>query len=949
MDECAPSGSEMCACRQPRRAQPSYSICLSGTPMEKLMDQLTQTRAGSTGEPQGHFKPAVLKQLSEAVARQGINLSGQNFLSATLKEPDTQNRPKGKLTGVFASQRMGVSLAISHGWLGIAALDRLENDPECVFFADRPPAIKVSSTKNSRKISYLMACAYIAVRGERTVLIDLQTEARLSEADESGTGFYVRNVEGAWACPSAQERAKAMGMEHEVWSETSFKRQHVSNLKLLSDYYAETNVSAEALDATEAVRSAVNLLGAPTCDELMDHIGKERNVDALFRAIAMSKVFVDLQHANLARYGDVRVFKDATTLAASLHAEDAVARAADWSAPRERPFVDEDTVLWNGDVASVFQVGAKGCTFRVNGTVKTLTYEEIEKLGSSIRRLEGSNALQEARRQDALDQLLNVPEKDLQVAMLRLARVEPYIAGLKKSPSCRSLRRYVAAYRHAEITHENGFLGLIPKLQGSGNRVRRLTKATLAVVDEVIKAKYADPRNLRRIHVHREVVEKCEDKGLPAPSFSWFCRYLKTLDQYWLKTAREGSKASYPIKPRRPRTEDELNVDIEPVREWERAHIDHTEMDVETIFSDTGESLGRCWLTAMVDHYSRRVVGFSISFEPPSYRSILLTFRDCVKRHGRLPDSIVLDGGKEFRSIWFESLCAFYGITVIRRPKREPRHGAQGERFFGTENTMLLHNLTGNTQLTKNVRQMMPNVAPKTQAIWTLPALYELHQKFLFETYETMPHRELLMSPRQASERSLALFGSRPHRKIEYSGKFLLATCPSTKSGVATVTPNGVKINYFWYNADLLFPFLGKKLRVKFEPYDLSTAWVLVVDRWVRVTSRFQRTLTGLTERELWMITQEYRKRRGDLEYQRLNDRKLILFLREVEKEEQFLLSRKRALELQRVIGMDVGGTEAAPNKAALAADTTTVVADVPEDEFEIDLDDSDLVELDTY
>jgi len=122
-----------------------------------------------------------------------------------------------------------------------------------------------------------------------------------------------------------------------------------------------------------------------------------------------------------------------------------------------------------------------------------------------------------------------------------------------------------------------------------------------------------------------------------------------------------------------------------------------------------------------------------------------------------------------------------------------------------------------------------------------------------------------------------------------------------------------------------------------------------VVGRWVRVTSRFQRTLTGLTERELWMITQEYRKRRGDLEYQRLNDRKLILFLREVEKEEQFLLSRKRALELQRALGMDVGGTEAAPNKAASVPDTTTVVADVPEDEFEIDLDDSDLVELDTY
>lgn len=96
------------------------------------------------------------------------------------------------------------------------------------------------------------------------------------------------------------------------------------------------------------------------------------------------------------------------------------------------------------------------------------------------------------------------------------------------------------------------------------------------------------------------------------------------------------------------------------------------------------------------------------------------------------------------------------------------------------------------------------------------------------------------------------------------------------------------------------------------------------------------------------MITEEYRKRRGDMEFQRLNDRKLILFLHEVEKEEQFLLARKRALELQRVIGIDVGSNEAPAEENAPVADET-VDADAPKDEFEVDLDDSDLVELDTY
>ena len=84
------------------------------------------------------------------------------------------------------------------------------------------------------------------------------------------------------------------------------------------------------------------------------------------------------------------------------------------------------------------------------------------------------------------------------------------------------------------------------------------------------------------------------------------------------------------------------------------------------------------------------------------------------------------------------------------------------------------------------------------------------------------------------------------------------------------------------------------------------------------------------------------------MEFQRLNDRKLILFLNEVEKEEQFLLARKRALELQRVMGIDAGSKEAQADESAPVADET-VGTDAPKDEFEVDLDDSDLVELDTY
>jgi putative transposase len=268
---------------------------------------------------------------------------------------------------------------------------------------------------------------------------------------------------------------------------------------------------------------------------------------------------------------------------------------------------------------------------------------------------------------------------------------------------------------------------------------------------------------------------------------------------------------------------------------------------------------------------------------------------------------------------------------------------------------MFLHNLTGNTQVTKNVRQMMPNVDPQNLAVWTLPNLYPRYESF-FELYDSMPHRELLMTPLQAWDRSIATFGTRPSRHINYSDKFLLATCPTTDKGTAKVTPAGVKINYFLYNSDVLFPLIGKQVLVKYEPYDLSVAWAYVNRVWVRLSSRFHRTVRGLTERELHMLTEEYRQRRGQVEFQRLNDRKLILFLREVENEEKFQLERKRAQELQRVLGtigaplpLTPGTTKDGGADPAQHDGTPEPIAAETDNEFSLDLAGFTLTELDTY
>ena len=108
-------------------------------------------------------------------------------------------------------------------------------------------------------------------------------------------------------------------------------------------------------------------------------------------------------------------------------------------------------------------------------------------------------------------------------------------------------------------------------------------------------------------------------------------------------------------------------------------------------------NLGRCWATVMVDSYSKRILAVYFSFEEPSHRSCMMVIRICVQRWLRLPQTIITDNGKEFHSIYFKQLLAYYRCTQKYRPPGEPRYGNPVERIFGTTNTLWIHELRGNS------------------------------------------------------------------------------------------------------------------------------------------------------------------------------------------------------------------------------------------------------------
>jgi putative transposase len=183
--------------------------------------------------------------------------------------------------------------------------------------------------------------------------------------------------------------------------------------------------------------------------------------------------------------------------------------------------------------------------------------------------------------------------------------------------------------------------------------------------------------------------------------------------------------------------------------------MDHTMLDgVAVIDGAVMLPLGRPWLTALVDIYSGCVVGFVLTFEPPSIYSVM----ECIKRANRpkmhLPrsadefpdlrsifgrfDEIVVDNGKEFAGVAMEDALADVGTSLRLAPVGSPTYKAVVERLFGTINSLLNTKLPGGVLKPELLREF--GYDPEKEAVLTLAELEELIWEAL-TLYHITPRR----------------------------------------------------------------------------------------------------------------------------------------------------------------------------------------------------------------
>lgn len=198
--------------------------------------------------------------------------------------------------------------------------------------------------------------------------------------------------------------------------------------------------------------------------------------------------------------------------------------------------------------------------------------------------------------------------------------------------------------------------------------------------------------------------------------------------------------------------------------------IDHTPLDVQVVEDEI--LLGRPWLSALIDRYSRCIIGFSLTFHPPSWTSTMMALQHAVMPKGEalqemggineawdcqgVPDKLFTDGGKDFLSESMRATEAALNMTLVPLPRRRPQLKGKIERWFGKLEHQVIHMLPGTTF--SNVVKRKGYKAEE-EAILSLAELNWVVTKWIVDIYHQEQHSATGEAPMDRWRRGISICG----------------------------------------------------------------------------------------------------------------------------------------------------------------------------------------------
>jgi len=386
---------------------------------------------------------------------------------------------------------------------------------------------------------------------------------------------------------------------------------------------------------------------------------------------------------------------------------------------------------------------------------------------------------------------------------------------------------------------------LIPHHHLRGNRrsvyprERGEAPDTYKLMAYAIKVHYMGVPRKRKRYAYDQYVKSCGNNNVQQVSYRTFRVFIRenyTDRQEYEK--RYGRRAAYLRFGVFDRT-------VLPERPLQEVEIDHCLIDLIVVHPDTGRPLGRPWLTAILDRATRVILGVHLSFEGPSYASLQRALAHAFWKkdltgiegidhdwpcHG-VPEWVICDNGKEFRSGSLHLSEAMLGFSVVNLPVKQPWLKGAIERLFGIIGVQVFSHQEGSIlSRTKDFYD------PVGRARRTLAEVNRMILQWIVDDYHMTVHGTLKCRPIEKWHQLTELYPVRPVPDFDH---VIRMTGEVIRPKISNI---GVHHDGLLYSDKRILEQLracrgglDKNWVVRVDPYDLGEIWILddeVGGRW---------------------------------------------------------------------------------------------------------------------
>jgi putative transposase len=322
--------------------------------------------------------------------------------------------------------------------------------------------------------------------------------------------------------------------------------------------------------------------------------------------------------------------------------------------------------------------------------------------------------------------------------------------------SRRTLYRWLARYRDAATTSS-----LIPMPRGTPPGARRLDIIRETLVNRIIEQEYLSRSRPTVEEIVRIVERRCVERKFKPVSRNAIRARIHQLDPRMRTRTRYGAKVASSTHAAKPGS-----FPVERV--LQSVQIDHALADVIVVDERDRLAIGRPWLTLAIDVFSRGVLGFYVTLDPPAVTSIgMCLTHACLPKEPWLlarglahlqwlqcgmPEVLRADNGKDFRSEALRRGCREHQIDLDFRPIATPHFGGHIERLIGSVMGRI-HLLPGTTFANPRERK---GYASEQKAAMTLREFEHWLTVEVSERYHRTFHRGLGATPLGAWEHALS-------------------------------------------------------------------------------------------------------------------------------------------------------------------------------------------------